>query len=271
VLHGIPGFFTPRLFSMFPWGGAVAPEQASYYDTTPLAATLAELIDFDYLNGVGGMRLTMTAVDVRTGELDHFDSLRGRLTPDHVRASGALPPGFAPVAVGDKLYWDGGLYSNTPLEAVLDELPAGDTLCFLVDLWNGSGPPPTTLEEVRVRAKDVTFASRSQRHIADYQQVHELQHKLRELYARLPEDARSEDDRAALAALGCDTTLHIVRLPYAGRDWMMAAKDLNFSRGSLAWRWDQGYRDAMRALGHAGWLLQVEEDTAVVVHELPPR
>jgi NTE family protein len=267
VLRGAPGFFAPRLFSGFPFGMPVVPEEASFYDTNPLKATLDDLVDFDYLNAEGGMRLTVNAVNVRSGELAHFDNRNLTLCPDHVRASGSLPPAFAPVRIDGELYWDGGLYSNTPLESVLNELPSGDTLCFMVDLWSAEGPEPVTLDEVATRQKDVTFASRSKRHIEDYAQTHTMQRKL---YARLPEGTRSAGDEADLLALGCDATLHIVRLPYAGRDWHMAAKDVNFSKGSIEWRWDQGYRDAMRALTHAGWLQFVTDDAAVVVHELPP-
>ncbi len=270
MLRGIPGFFTPRLFSGFPFGMPVAPEDASFYSTEPLHATLNELVDFDYLNADGGIRLTVNAVNVRTGELAHFDSQSGALCADHVRASGSLPPGFPPVRVDGELYWDGGLYSNTPLESVLNELPGGDTICFMVDLWSAEGPEPVTMDEVATRQKDVTFASRSQRHIKDYIVTHAMQRKLRDMYARLPKGSRTAIDEKELLALGCDATLHIVRLPYAGRDWHMAAKDVNFSRGSIEWRWEQGQRDAMRAIKHAGWLQHVAEDTAVVVHELPP-
>ena len=270
VMRGAPGFFSPRWFSGFPYGMQVAPEQASFYDTSELKETLKELVDFDYLNAEGGMRLTVNAVSVRSGELSSFDSLNGDLCPDHIRASGSLPPAFGPVRIDGQLYWDGGLYSNTPLESVLNELPSGDTICFMVDLWSAEGPEPVTLDEVTTRQKDVTYASRSKRHIDDYVQTHNMQRKLREMHARLPAASRTAQDEQDLLALGCDATLHIVRLPYAGRDWHMAAKDVNFSKGSIEWRWDQGYRDAMRALNHAGWLQHVSEDTAVVVHELPP-
>jgi NTE family protein len=270
ILRGVRGFFAPRLLSGFPFGMNVAPEEASFYDTGELRATLEELVDFDYLNAEGGMRLTVNAVNVTTGELAHFDSHDGQLCADHVRASGSLPPAFAPVRIDGKLYWDGGLFSNTPLESVLNELPKGNTLCFMVDLWSAEGPEPTTLDQVLTRQKDVTYASRSRRHLADYERTYQLQRKLRELYAQLPPECRTSDEIGKLAALGCDCTLHVVRLPYAGRDWHMAAKDVNFSKGSIEWRWDQGYADAMRALKHAGWLQQVTEDTAVVVHELPP-
>jgi NTE family protein len=270
VLRGVPGFFTPRLFSLFSSGLAVQPEEASFYDTVPLADTLGELVDFDYLNAPGGMRLTVNAMKVKTGELASFDNTRQAMSTDHVRASGALPPGFPPVRIDGELYWDGGLYSNTPLETVLDDLPHVDSLCFMVDLWSAEGPEPTTLDQVQTRQKDVTFASRSSRHIEDYLRTHQLQHKLRELHALLPERAKTGVGADELAALGCDSTMHIVRLPYAGRDWHMASKDINFSKGSIAWRWDQGYRDALRAIQHAGWLTAVPEETGLVVHELPP-
>jgi NTE family protein len=268
--RGVRGFFSPRWFSGFPFGMKVAPEEASFYDTSALRSTLSELVDFDYLNAEGGVRLTVNAVNVTTGELAAFDSRDGQLCADHVRASGSLPPAFAPVRIDGELYWDGGLYSNTPLESVLAELPGSDTLCFMVDLWSAEGPEPTTLDEVETRQKDVTFASRSRRHLRDYVRTNRMQNKLRELYSRLPADQRTPEDARELAELGCHSTLHVVRLPYAGRDWHMAAKDVNFSKGSLEWRWDQGYGDAMRALKHAGWLQYVTEDIAVVVHELPP-
>ncbi|MGK5026344.1 patatin-like phospholipase family protein [Janthinobacterium sp. RB2R34] len=270
VLRGVPGFFKPRLFSLFSAGVAVPPEEASYYDTSELTSTLEELVDFDYLNQPGGMRLSVNALRVKCGSLHSFDSQHQRLEVNHIRASGALPPGFAGVRVDGDLYWDGGLYSNTPLETVLDDTPHVDTLVFMVDLWSSEGPEPTTLDEVQTRQKDVTFASRSKRHIEDYVNTHTLQHKLRELYARLPDTFDNRQQAAELAALGGASTMHIVRLPYAGRDWHMAAKDINFSKGSIDWRWEQGYQDGLRAVKAAGWLAFVKEDTPLVVHELPP-
>lgn len=270
ILRGVPGFFKPRLFSPFAAGLAVQPEEASYYDTSDLGRTLDDLVDFDYLNQPGGMRLTVNALKVTCGSLVSFDSAEKTIQTEHILASGALPPGFPAVRVDGELYWDGGLYSNTPLETVLDDVPHVDTLVFMVDLWNADGPEPTTLDEVQTRQKDVTFASRSKRHIEDYVSTHTMQRKLRELYALLPENARSSGDAQELAQLGADSTMHIVRLPYAGRDWNMAAKDINFSKGSIEWRWEQGYQDALRAIEAAGWLAFVTEDTPLVVHELPP-
>jgi NTE family protein len=270
VLRGVPGFFRPRLFSLFPAGLPVEPEQASFYDTSELAATLEELVDFDYLNTPEAMRLTVNALRVKCGSLTRFDSKQRRITADHIRASGALPPGFAGVRIDGDLYWDGGLYSNTPLETVLDDTPREHTLVFMVDLWSSEGPEPTTLDEVQTRQKDVTYASRSKRHIEDYVAILKTQHELRELYDLLPPQLQCQQGIKNLAELGSDSVMHIVRLPYAGRDWHMAAKDINFSKGSIEWRWNQGYQDAQRAIQAAGWLEFVTKDTPLVVHELPP-
>ncbi|EJL81064.1 putative esterase of the alpha-beta hydrolase superfamily [Herbaspirillum sp. CF444] len=269
--RGVPGFFTPRSFSPFAIGLPVPPEEASFYNTEELRATLNKYVDFDYLNNKDvGIRLTVSAVKVTCGTLVKFDTNNQPISADHVMASGALPPGFAPVRVDGDLYWDGGLYSNTPLEAVLNDEPRQDTLCMMVDLWHADGPEPRTYEEVQTRQKDVTFASRSQRHIEAYLKQYQLRKLARELYERLPADLRQPGDRKQLAELGADTTIHIVRLPYAGRDWNMASKDVNFSRGSIEWRWEQGYQDAMRGIEVShGCPFQVS-DTGVVVHELPP-
>jgi NTE family protein len=269
MLRGTPGFFAPRMFSPFPLGAAVDPEKASFYDTAALDGTLEALVDFDYLNSPSAIRLTVNAVKVTSGKLAHFDSRELRITADHIRASGSLPPAFPPVRVDGDLYWDGGLYSNTPLESVLRGTTSGDTLCFMVDLWSPEGAEPTTLDEVYTRQKDVTYASRSERHITDYVATQKLQRKLQELRNRLPPALRTAEEDAELAGLGCDATLHIVNLRYAGHDWHMAAKDVNFTKGSIEWRWGQGYADARHALRLAPWLRHPDEGAPVVMHVLP--
>lgn len=269
VMRGAPGFFRPRPLNAFAIGLPVPPEEASFYSTEELHATLARLVDFDYLNGPSGMRMTVSAVKVTCGTLVNFDSQNRPIGPEHVMASGALPPGFAPVRVDGELYWDGGLYSNTPLEAVLNDEPRSNTLCMMVDLWHADGPEPRTLEEVQTREKDVTFASRSQRHIDAYLQQYRLRRAAHALYKRLPPALLTAQDRQMMAELGADTTIHIVRLAYAGRDWNMASKDVNFARGSVQWRWEQGYQDGLRGIALGQGCPFAETDTGIVVHDLP--
>lgn len=269
VMRGAPGFFRPRPLNAFAIGLPVPPEEASFYSTEELHATLARLVDFDYLNGPSGMRMTVSAVKVTCGTLVNFDSQNRPIGPEHVMASGALPPGFAPVRVDGELYWDGGLYSNTPLEAVLNDEPRSNTLCMMVDLWHADGPEPRTLEEVQTREKDVTFASRSQRHIDAYLQQYRLRRAAHALYKRLPPALLTAQDRQMMAELGADTTIHIVRLAYAGRDWNMASKDVNFARGSVQWRWEQGYQDGLRGIALGQGCPFAETDAGIVVHDLP--
>jgi len=269
--RGVPGFFAPRLFSPFFAGLPVPPEQASFYDASPLAATLARFVDFERLGHRGPVRLTVNALCATTGEFVSFDSAHQHIGVEHVMASSALPPGFPPVRIDGKIYWDGGLYSNTPLEIVLDDEPRMNTLCFMVDLWHVEGPEPRTFDEVHTRQKDIMYASRSQRHIEDFRRLHTLRKALHAMHARLPARLRDEQVVRNLAASCCDTTMHIVHLRYGGQDWRMASKDINFSSGSVDWRWSQGYADAMNAVEEAPWRAPQAPDVGVVVHEAPPK
>jgi len=274
MMRGVPGFFAPRPLNPFALGWPVEPEQASFYDTGPLAETLGRLVDLDFLNSSDSIRLTVSAMKVTSGDLVCFDSEQRRLGVEHIMASGALPPGFAPVRVDGDLYWDGGLYSNTPLEIVLDDLdgqadkPRVDTICVMVDLWSPDGEEPRTLNEVETRQKDVTFASRSQRHIDNYLRMHQLRRTARTLYDKLPAAERSKSDLKEFAGLADDSTIHVVRLRYAGHDWNMASKDINFARGSVQWRWEQGYQDAMQALQRTRIVMADKTDAGLVIHDL---
>ena len=268
-LRGTAGFFRPRPLNPFALGLPVPPDEASFYSTAELGETLSRLVDFDYLNSPSGIRMTVSAGKVTCGTLVNFDSRQRPLGPQHVMASGALPPGFAPVHIDGELYWDGGLYSNTPLEAVLNDEPRTNLLCMMVDLWHADGPEPRTLEEVQTREKDVTFASRSQRHIDAYLQQYKLRRAAHALYKRLPPSMLTQQDRQMMDELGADSTIHIVRLAYAGRDWNMASKDVNFARGSVMWRWEQGYQDGLRAIALGKGCPFSESETGIVVHDLP--
>lgn len=269
-VRGVPGFYTLRWFNPFAVGLPVDAENASFYDTNPLEETLTRLVDLHCLNVSSGIRLTVSAIKVTCGRLDSFDTAYQEVSIKHVMASGALPPGFPPVRVDGELYWDGGLYSNTPLEIVLTDEPRMDTICFMVDLWSAVGPEPMSIEQVQTRQKDVLYASRSRRHIDAYLRGYKLRRLVRMLGKKIPPDQLSAEERRELEAVENDTTMHIVRLAYAGRDWQMASKDINFSKGSIEWRWDQGYQDALRAIKAGAWRAEVPEGAGVLVHELGP-
>ncbi len=271
MTQGIANFFTPRLVNPFALGLRADPELASFYDTAPLAETLRELVDFERINDADvadAVRLTVSAVQVTNAQLVNFDSRSQPLGVEHVLASGALPPAFPPVRIDGKLYWDGGLYSNTPLETVLEDKPRVDTLCFMVDLWYAEGEEPTTFDQVQARQKAVTFASRSERHIEAFNEKHALRHRLRSLFDKLPPELRDDPVIKELCAAGCGTSMHVVRLQYSAHDWHTSSKDINFSAGSVEWRWQQGYQDALQALAQPCWEEAWSPDQGIVVHDI---
>lgn len=266
--RGIPAFFTPRPLA---WGGvhaSVGLDQASYYSTEPLRQTLADLIEVELLNGKKP-RLTVGAVNVRTSEMRYFDSREERLSVDHVMASGALPPAFPAVRIDGEPYWDGGVYSNTPIEAVLDDRPRRDSLIFGVNVWQPAGPEPESIWQVMGRQKDIQYASRADSHIARQKQIHRLRHVIRELEKNLTPERREQCKD--LASWGCGTTMHVVRLlapTLASEDYL---KDIDFSPAGIRARWQAGLADTQRMIERAPWQAEVDPMEGVVVHELSAR
>ncbi len=153
VLQGVPGFFRPNPAAWLYPDNELGEDAAGYYRTDALRNTLDGLVDTQQMN-TGKMRLTLGAVNVGSGQLRYFDSRDEAITLDHVLASGALPPAFAPVRIGEDLYWDGGIASNTPIEAVFDDRQRHDALIFAVQVWNPHGEAPTTMRQVFACHKD---------------------------------------------------------------------------------------------------------------------
>jgi NTE family protein len=243
ALFGNPGLFRPRGLS--PWLARPGTDAAlSYYDPDPLRRTLERLVDFDRIRA-GETRLSIGALNVRTGRTRYFDSAVDRIGPEHVLASSALPPTFPPVEIDGELYWDGGIESNTPLRAVLDALPRTDTLCFMIDLFSPDGTAPTRMNEVMPRQSDIAFASRSDSSVAEFKEKHELRRAIAALYSRLPERARNDPAVAALAEQGCTTTMNIVRLAYGASIPEVDLKDADFSRSSIEDRMRAGYEETI--------------------------
>ena len=252
VSQGVPGFFAPNAAAAW---GAMAPlgaERAAWYDTSPLADTLRAHVDFERI-ARGTTRLTVGAVNVESGEMRYFDSRHEPLGVEHVMASGALPPAFPAVRVGDGLYWDGGIYSNTPIEAVLDDRPRRDSLIFAVQLWNPQGPAPQSIWQVMGRQKDIQYASRADSHIARQQQIHRLRHVINELVAELPPAQRDTPAVRELASWGCRTTMHVVRLLAPRLHAEDHTKDIDFTPAGIRARREAGLIDAREVIAQAPW------------------
>lgn len=262
ALTGIPGFFQPRMPpAPLQWPGTLGA--ISYYDTTPLEATLNRLVDFDLLNThdpAHKVRLSVGAVNVATGNSRYFDSSDSSdgthaapLTARHIMASGALPPGFAPVQIDGDFFWDGGLVSNTPLQYVLDAPTHRDMLVFQVDLFSARGPLPTTLGEVAERCKDIQFASRTRLNTNVAAQQKRLGHAARALAAKLPAAFAKDPDLLQLLHADAPAAVTIVHLIHRRKLFHTQAKDYEFSRQTVRDHWEAGRNDVLRSLQNARW------------------
>ena len=250
VILGLPGFFAPR--SPFAW--LQKPGPVSFYDTSALRTTLEELVDFDRINA-REMRFSVAAVEIETGNFAWFDNHSITIRPEHVMASGALPPGFPPVEIDGSNYWDGGLVSNTPLQYVIEAQPRVDRLAFQVDLFPARGPLPKDLIEAAEREKDIRFSSRTRAGTDQMRLLQNLQHAYLQLWEKLPPKLRETPEAQLLHA----HSRHARRIDIAhlidrsnlrnGHD-----KDYEFSRTTMTERWAQGRKDAEATLIASPWL-----------------
>ncbi|MQA19218.1 patatin-like phospholipase family protein [Rugamonas rivuli] len=269
VGQGIPAFFEPNLSSWWNPDARVGVEHASFYQTTPLRTTLDTLVDFDYINA-RHTRLTVGAVNARNGDMRYFDSRTEALNASHVMASGALPPAFPAVRIDGQPYWDGGIYSNTPIEAVLDDEPRRSSVIFSVQVWNPDGSEPQSMLQVLDKHKEIQYASRAS-NIEQQRKLHRLRHVIRQLTLHLSDEAAMTPEVRELAAWGCGTTMHVLSLkaPRVGNE--DHTKDIDFSAAGIRARWHAGYEDTKRFIEMRPWDREIDPIEGIAIHELPQR
>ena len=265
--QGIPAFFEPNLASWWNPDARVGIEHASFYQTTPLRSTLDALVDFDYINQQH-TRLTVGAVSARSGAMRYFDSRKEALATDHVMASGALPPAFPAVRIDGEPYWDGGIYSNTPIEAVLDDEPRRSSVIFSVQVWNPDGSEPQSMLDVLDKYKEIQYASRAS-NIEQQRKLHRLRHVIRQLTLHLPEETALSPEVRELSSWGCGTNMHVVSLkaPRIGNE--DHTKDIDFSAAGIRARWQAGYEDTRRIIALRPWDREIDPIEGIAIHELP--
>ncbi|WP_109481341.1 patatin-like phospholipase family protein [Paraburkholderia sp. C35] len=266
LVDGQKGFFTPRFPPPLP-AVSVPPQNASYYDTTPLKATLERLCDFDRINSKK-MRVSVGAVNVHTGNFAYFDNSNTTLRPEHFMASGALPPGFGAVEIDGQYYWDGGLMSNTPLHEVAQTSPRRDTLAFQVDLWSALGPVPDNITDVQGRMKDIQYSSRTRLVTDMIQRTQRFRHVLREVLARVAPEHR--DDRWCKLAeeLSCSKRYNVIHLIYRNKEYEGHYKDYQFGLSTMLQHWESGLEDIRHSLAQPGWLEMPDNDSGFVTHDI---
>jgi len=268
---GVPGFFTPRIPPALLWPPG-HPESQSYYDTAPLKRTLERLVDFDRINDLK-CRLSVGAVGVTTGNFRYFDNfefkkLGKKIGPEHVMASGALPPGFPSVEIEGEHYWDGGIASNTPLDYVLDDETGRDLLIFQVDLFSARGLLPQTLLEAAEREKDIRFSSRTRMNTDKNREIHNTRRALRDLITKLPDYLKNDPSVEILCKAAKENTVTVVHLIYRSKNYETSSKDYDFSHLAMVEHWNAGARDVHLSMRHKDWLERPQSGETMVTYDL---
>jgi NTE family protein len=266
AVFGVPGLYTPRVPPplLVPGGD---PEALSVYDARALRATLGELVDFDLINR-DAVRLSLGAVNIRTGNSIYFDNRQIRIGAQHVMASAALPPAFASVEIGGEHYWDGGIVSNTPLWYVLDDSPRMKALVFQVDLFSARGELPRDLDQVMERHKDIQYSSKTRLNTTQVAETQKLRNALHRLIQKLPEKLKSDADVEVLKTICSDAHVDIVHLINRRYSYTTHSKDFDFSRATVRQLWDAGLADARRTLARPEWLERPKRAGGVRVYDL---
>jgi NTE family protein len=223
---GVPGLYSPRVPPP-EWLPDGSPGALSIYDSTPLAHTLDRMVDFDLLNRPEVVRYSAGAANVASGNSHYFDNSRERIEKQHVMASAALPPGFAPVEIKGEWYWDGGIVSNTPLVYVLDQAPGLEGLIVQVDLFSARGDLPRNLDQVMERHKDIIYSSKTR------------------LGTTLVKD---------MGEITGEPRVDIVHMINRRSRYTSSSKDYEFSRATVNELWEAGLTAARRTFAHLGRL-----------------
>ncbi|MBR1142843.1 patatin-like phospholipase family protein [Bradyrhizobium sp. AUGA SZCCT0431] len=263
---GQPGFFTPHMTN--PWLSATGARTAtSYYDTEPLRQTLLELVDFDMINDKR-IRFAVGAVNVLSGNFIYFDNADDEIIPEHIMASGALPPALPMVKVGTDHFWDGGIVSNTPLQHLLDQEDSLNSLVFQVDLFSARGALPRDIQDVMARHKDIMYSSRTRHNTDVYRKTHNLKARLHKALSRIPDDQLSDEERQIKSSIGNLPEIAILQLIYQQKAYEGDAKDHEFSGTSMREHWMSGHEDTKRTLKRRDWIRMPDEGMGIVIHDV---
>jgi NTE family protein len=266
MMQGQPGFFTPRQPN--PWLSLPGAQSAtSYYDTSPLRETLEDLVDFSMINEKQ-VRFSVGAVNVLSGNFVYFDNATEIIGPEHVMASGALPPALPMVKIGTDHFWDGGIVSNTPLQHLLDQEDRLNTLIFQIDLFSARGVLPRDLQDVMARHKDIMYSSRTRYNTDVYRRIHTWKKRLHLALDKIPEDRLSDEERKFKEELDNMPEITILQMIYQQKAYEGHAKDHEFSGTSMREHWQSGYEDTRRALRRKDWLTMPPHGAGIVVHDV---
>jgi NTE family protein len=239
---GAPNFFRPR------WMQPVfSPDQfplnwTSYYDTEPIKRLLSKYVNFAALKS-SPVRLLLSAVNVCTAELEVFDSYVDDLTPDHILASGSLPPGFPWTVIDGKAYWDGGIISNSPIDLLIDRCGPDGKRVFIVDLFSGTSPLPTNMMEVLLRRDEIVYSERIRSDLRHRETVGAYRKLIDHLLTHLEPDeiAKIKHLPTYIQLMGDGAPTMITRFVRQGQTRDPASFDYDFSYRTIQAHQAEGY------------------------------
>ncbi|AMQ28206.1 patatin-like phospholipase family protein [Legionella pneumophila serogroup 1] len=225
------------------------PYWTNFYTTTPLQQLLLKYIDFDKLNN-SPIHLILTATDVTTGKSAVFENQgtkRTEITPLHVLASGSLPPGFPMTLIGNTHYWDGGLFSNTPLSPVMEKLnpdPNVEKQIIVINLFPSQGKIPTNMPEVFDRVFEIIFSNKIRFNTELTEKINEYIETIQEIEKVIPENSLIRQLPGYKRLLNYKYIQDIIYIESSDEENATASFD--FSRKAIQRRINAGYKDAQR-------------------------
>lgn len=249
VMFGAPHFFRPRWFEPVLSPAQLPINWISFYDPSPLKATLSKYVAFEKLRD-SPVRLLLTAVDVETGQLAMFDSYVDEITPDHILASGSLPPGFPWTTIDGKHYWDGGLVSNSPLDQVVEIGGLSGKNVYVVNLWLEKRALPHSIPQVLARRDEIVFAEKIRRNIRTWEFIDDYRQLVEEIMASVEPKAAEQIRRRPryIETVGETGPLSVTRINREPVEGESISRDYEFSRTSIDQLIAEGYAIAVKTL-----------------------
>lgn len=271
IIDGQNGFFKPRFPMPIPFINAAKPDKLSYYSLDNLKPTLSKYVDFDLVNN-GGLRVSVGAVNIITGNFTYFDNTKDELRAEHFIASGALPPGFPAVEIDGEYYWDGGLVSNTPLSEVLNDKNRKNTLVFQIDLWSARGELPKNLLDIAERSKDIQYSSKTRLITDTMAEQHKNRILIKELLQYIPEEVKKSSDWCKEAeSIAEDVLTNVIQLIYKDKNFEGHYKDYEFSAATMQEHWLSGLLDIRETFKNADWFRLPSIEEGFVTHDIHRR
>ena len=243
LMFGVPNFFKPRWLP--PFSDALMPpaQWLSFYETAPMRKLIGNYVDFPALKK-SPVRLLVGAVNVATAELEVFDSYVDDLTPDHVLASGSLPPGFPWTVIDGKAYWDGGIISNSPLDIVVDRCGPDGKQVFIVDLFAERRELPQNMMEVMARRDEIVYAERVRSDLRFRETLGAQRELMKWVLNQLDPTAQAKIRQLPLyiELMGDGAPMSITRFVRSGLRGEPSSRDYDFSDTSISFNQAEGYR-----------------------------